>query len=1167
MSLKEIFVKPINRPIEGVIKADDDQSLRLELDEYVVTNEIEGRLDVFLDAYNNYENANGVWISGFFGSGKSHLLKMLSLVLANRMIEGDRALDIFLSHSTIRNNEILTADLKKAASIPSQSILFNIDQKADVISKDQTDALLAVFSKVFDEACGYYGKKAYIADFERDLDEEDLLEKFKLEVQQAAGQGWEGHIRQRSKRYYSEVDAAYNKVTKQLSPVSGILDKYRRDYSLSIEDFANRINDYINTKESGFRLNFFVDEVGQYIADNVKLMTNLQTIAESLATKCKGQSWVVVTAQEDMSSVVGEMTQQQGNDFSKIQARFSNRMKLTSQDVAEVIQKRLLLKNDKGIDKLTGLYHQQQNNFKTLFDFADGAKAYRNFIDKEHFIHSYPFIPYQFDLFQSSIQGLSAHNAFEGKHSSVGERSMLGVFQQVAVNISDHKIGQLATFDCMFEGVRTALKTQIQAAILQAENNLDNPFAIRVLKSLFLVKYVKEFRSTIRNLCVLMLDDFDQDIKLLRKNIEEALNILEQQTYIQRNGDQYDYLTDEEKDIEEEIKSTEVENADVADELQKYIFDHIIKDTKINFPDNKQDYKYTRKIDDNSHGREHELSINVITPFHEDSGNHNAFKMRSMGLAELFVIMPSDDKLLRNIMHYKKTEKYIRQNNSHTQQDAVARILSEKGNQNIELKAEVVIQVKELLVRSALVHNGDTIDITSEDPKSKIIKGFYQLIKKTYINLKMLPERTFRESDIPQFLDQSQEGLFGNDATVLSEAEQEVFSFIQTNHATGIKSTLKSVEEHFEKVPYGWYHAGIICISAMLCARGKIEVTRDSNILEDRDLKEALTNTRNYSQIILQPQADFSPLEVRKLKEFYEDFFDQPPQSIDAKNLGNETGESFTKIVNDLNLLLAQSSDFPFLNSLRPVIQNHLKQVLDKPYAWYLKELLRDEEDLLDAKEDLIDPIQKFMDGNQKQIYLDARKFVIDNQANISYIDNNSFSEIETVLDDPKCFKGDTVRGMKVLMGDLKKEIDIKIKAKAKKAKQSVLNLENRLQNTQGYESITQEQKGELSTPFKALTDEIDSASLIAVINDSIRQFEDSNYSNLLTKLAEFIAPKESTPDQSIPAPAPQYISTKNVLVDYDKALLANESDVDQYLENLRKALLKELKDGKQIQV
>ncbi|MCB1674417.1 MAG: hypothetical protein KDI00_07100, partial [Pseudomonadales bacterium] len=62
------------------------------------------------------------------------------------------------------------------------------------------------------------------------------------------------------------------------------------------------------------------DEVGQYIADNVKLMTNLQTIAESLATKCNGRAWVIVTAQENIESVIGEMSKQQGNDFSRVQA-------------------------------------------------------------------------------------------------------------------------------------------------------------------------------------------------------------------------------------------------------------------------------------------------------------------------------------------------------------------------------------------------------------------------------------------------------------------------------------------------------------------------------------------------------------------------------------------------------------------------------------------------------------------------------------------------------------------------------------------------------------------------------------------------------------------------------------------------------------------------------
>ena len=281
MLLKEIFHKPVDRNIEGVIKADDEASLRLEMDEYVITREVEKRLDNFLGAYNNYQGANGVWISGFFGSGKSHLLKMLALVLENRKVEGEDSADLFISKATFKDNEILLGDLKKAVSIPSNSILFNIDQKADVISKDQTDALLAVFVKVFDEECGYFGKQPYVAKFERDLDSEGLLDTFKDKFIEVSSKEWEW-ARQRTIRMTSQVDEAYNAVTGQ--SVSQILDKYRSDYRLSIEDFAEQVQAYINGKGPDFRINFYVDEAGQYIADNVKLMTNLQTIAESLAS-------------------------------------------------------------------------------------------------------------------------------------------------------------------------------------------------------------------------------------------------------------------------------------------------------------------------------------------------------------------------------------------------------------------------------------------------------------------------------------------------------------------------------------------------------------------------------------------------------------------------------------------------------------------------------------------------------------------------------------------------------------------------------------------------------------------------------------------------------------------------------------------------------------------
>src|SRR6185312_9710672 len=143
------------------------------------------------------------------------------------------------------------------------------------------------------------------------------------------------------------------------------------------------------------------------------------------------------TAQQEMKAVIGDMTQSQANDFSKIQARFANRMPLTSANVDEVIQKRLLKKTEDGVGTLSDLYHEQSNNLRTLFDFSDGSIQFKNFKDRDHFIQSYPFIPYQYELFQLAIQNLSGHNAFEGRHSSVGERPMLGVFQEVAVHIAD----------------------------------------------------------------------------------------------------------------------------------------------------------------------------------------------------------------------------------------------------------------------------------------------------------------------------------------------------------------------------------------------------------------------------------------------------------------------------------------------------------------------------------------------------------------------------------------------------------------------------------------------------------------------------------------------------------------------------------------------------------
>ena len=1160
MNLQAIFERDVNRPIEGVIKADDEASLKSELEEYVLTNEVAKRLDQFLDAYNNYHGANGVWVSGFFGSGKSHLLKMLALVLENRAVDGTHALDLFLPK--IQEDKILAAALQKAVAIPSRSILFNIDQKADVISKTQSDALLAVFVKVFDEACGYYGKQPYIAQFERELDRDGLFDKFKVEFQLAAGNDWDWG-RARPARVASFIDQAFSSVTGQKG--DGVLDKFRHDYRLSIEDFAHHIQEWLDRQAPNSRLNFFVDEVGQYVSENTKLMTNLQTVAESLATKCNGRAWVIVTAQEEMKAVIGEMSKQQSNDFTKIQARFANRMKLTSADVAEVIQKRLLLKNSSGQQQLAAIYNQQSNNFKTLFDFADGATTYRNFRDADHFVSAYPFIPYQFDLFQTAIQGISLHNGFEGKHSSVGERSMLGVFREVAIAIAARPVGQLATFDLMFEGIRTSLKAAIQSAIQVAEKNLGDEFAVRLLKALFLVKYVKGFKSTLRNLSVLMLDRFDQDIPALRKKIEAALNLLEQQTYIQRNGDVYEYLTDEEKDIEQEIKNTEIESSDVVAELERLVFDHVIKQRKIRY-ENGQDYPYARKMDDRLQGREHELAIHVITPFSESAGNETVQRMQSMGRDELRVVLPEDERLVRDLLMYKRTEKYIRQNVSVAQQEIVKRILNDKGFQNRERLVEIENRLGQLLSQAKLIINSGDIEVSGDDPQARILRGFHQLIEYSYPNLRMLRGVAYNEGDVGNFLRHSQEGLLGNDATNLTEAEQELLAFVQSNARGGVRTTLKSLIERFERKPYGWYYAAILCNVALLCARGKLELRSDSNVLEDDALERALRNTHGHANVVLEPQVEYTASQVRALKDFYSEFFDGPAKATEAKSLARETAEAFSSLQHELAELHAQVGQFPFLSVLAPVLTT-LKETAAKNSSWFLTELPRQEDTLLDVKEQLIDPLRKFMGtadkpGQQAQLYIEALTFTQAQEDNFSYIQGDEVAQIKATLADANCYKGNRLQLLKSQLDALRQKITEQRDLEANAATSAIQALEAKMRGEAKFTALPHERQASLLKEFKAVSDSIENQKRIAMIRDLRRRFEEQDYSRLLAQLD--VTEQSSNTKQPEP---PKLVAARSIAIPFDKAWLADEADLDRYLKVLRQEWLQEIQAGKKVQV
>jgi len=159
-TIRDILEHDVDRGIDGVIKADDHRSLLIEVEEYVITRDIQPMLEDVLEQYLHPGSANGVWISGFFGSGKSHLLKMLALLLENREVDGIGVCQRFLRKKEVKEDKFFETTIEKVAKIPSRSILFNIDQKADAVGGDPDAALLEVFAKVLNETQGYYAGRA-----------------------------------------------------------------------------------------------------------------------------------------------------------------------------------------------------------------------------------------------------------------------------------------------------------------------------------------------------------------------------------------------------------------------------------------------------------------------------------------------------------------------------------------------------------------------------------------------------------------------------------------------------------------------------------------------------------------------------------------------------------------------------------------------------------------------------------------------------------------------------------------------------------------------------------------------------------------------------------------------------------------------------------------------
>ncbi|MGB5134301.1 MAG: BREX system P-loop protein BrxC [Prochlorococcaceae cyanobacterium] len=1155
-TIQGLFAKPVDRPIDGVIKADDERHLQVELDEYVVTREVSKGLGAFTDAYLHNPTANGVWISGFFGSGKSHLLKMLSLMLDSEKRVGDkdsRPVEILLPKV---EDEIICADLKKATAIPARSLLFNIDQKFDGIGGTHEAPILEVFMKVLNELQGYYGNQGYVAQFEHDLNKRGQFEAFKQTYERVNGRSWENDrdalatVTKRSfaKAYAEQFGGSEDDAIK-------VINDAKDSYRLSIEGFAGRVKEYLDSQPPGFRLNFFVDEAGQFIGQERSRLLNLQTVVESLATATDGRATVFITSQADLEGILGQVKFEQADDLSKIQGRFKTKLTLASADVQEVIQRRLLAKTPDEPEQLISIYEKEKENFTTLYRFSDGSIQLKGWSDCQSFCGLYPFHPYQLSLFQQAIQSLASHSIFEGRNMAVGERSMLSVFQEVAKAIKELPVGRLASFDQLYDGIRDVIRADKQQTMVTAQNQVGE-LELRILKALFLLKWVPQFKSTARNIAILLINEPNFDIRAHEQAVKEALINLESQSYLQRSGEVYEFLTDKEKDVEQEIKRVEVSDSVVVKTLHGVVFDDVLRSNKIRFEDNGNDYPFAQKIDDGLiKGKDTDVVVNLVTPEHPNYGSESILHSRNMGGTELMAILPAKDRLLDQIRSHLKTDLYIRQN-SGSEDETLNAILAVRAKQNSARRQEITRQAEELLRTAPLVVNGQSLSVGEGDPKTRFSKAYQELIRSAFPKLKMI-RGNFSEATVAQVV-REQDDLLEGAAIQLSEAEQEVLVDVERQQKLAERLSAEDLVRKFEARPYGWSNWATLTFIARLYRLGKLEL-REKELLSSVEVIEALTNSRRLGGVIVRKQEQFDTSTINALKRFHQELFNVQSLGTDARSTCEAFRMAMREEAQDLREIAAQASSYSFLAAVKPWAEQ-AEAMAKKDDGYLLNQLTTFKDSWLDAEEDLITPLKQFLNGNQKTVFDEVRAFELRYGDEFADLPTEQVTPLRMLLESDKPYAGGLIPQANSAMAELQRHLSERLAEAKAKALQEISEQEARLKATADFQQLDTSQQEQVLAATAAAKADVEAASQPGRALLRVNRYRAEEVPKQLQRMAALAAPADT------PTAAPiKVVAASALKVNCALSQITNSQELQQWLDALRASAQAELDQGHRI--
>lgn len=945
MKLEAIYEKDINRTVNPAVSASDfsDKTVKTEIEEYVFTDEIINGLYKILSAIKNRNvSHDGIWINGYFGSGKSHFLKYLDYCLSSQYRE--MALERLLEAVKLRDplqipeskSEVEISDMRdltiwlKDATV--DTILFNIGTVHN-IHGDQQRVFLDIFWSELNQFRGFNKFNLALAQhFEKVLLEKNKFDEFKERIKE---EGFDWDL-QASDLAINELDFILE-IGKELIPTlsTDIIREriIRDDTAVSVETFMNELKSYLADKGDKYRLIFLVDEVSQFIDDRKGLLLQLQQIVTELHKACEDKIWVACTAQQDLSEIVEScQISATSEDYGKIMGRFEVKVSLKGTQPEYITQKRILEKKPTAELRLGELYDKKKNAISAQFQLPTSYNAYQTC---EEFIGYYPFVPYQFKLIMQVFNSF-VNLGYVEKEVKGNERSIIKVTHSTAKQTKDQEVGNFIAFDqffnAMFQGSLMAKgQRSIQKANDMIQEYSDRAFGQRVVNILFMICNLSEtdrliFPATVDNITCLLMSDVDAQKLSLKNEVQKVLdflcdkNIIRNEPAKQGVPETYCFYSEDEIEVAQLIKTQVIDNNTMAEELKEIFFAYITPAAREVF------YSSRFTVGVNIMGKNflsNNADINVEFVMDSDQDNPHTYAFSNTNNKMVFFMseLYKENRTLKNDFYwYCQVQKYMR--------TPVTSELRQKTREEFSKRAKDIYQRKiekpfREIFDSCPVISG--LNILEDLGSGKGQDRYKQVLNRHFANL--YPQaRLVDSTDMPRNSEELKSkiqrkveiGDYNELNNTLTEAERQVENYLnrQVNDVN-----LKDIVTRYAAAPYGWNEICTIYIVNELVRRHLRDFSYNNNPNVERSIV-ANNILRDQAKFAVRPAQKISQDLINRFVESWKDIFGTVSISsgIDSNELFNQCKTKLAENIQNTENDCKRIARYPFVTVLNDTI-------------------------------------------------------------------------------------------------------------------------------------------------------------------------------------------------------------------------------------------------------